>query len=234
MQRTVWSRLALTTAIGILNVVCATAATVYNTPGDWNGSRAVPTTLSDAAGEWPTGQLQWIVAQEGAALRYTYIFRNIISPSIGHYTLEVAGDCETDAACVTAAQKREGADGILLNINPAFIEFGTIHGIDYAIKFDTGDDGPQNDQVSYTFLSNRLPVWGDFYTKAGQTKLTNTGFGQITLESTGSYIARPGEALFQELDPASVPEPGSMWLLGTALLAAGMFRRHVRSRFTKR
>jgi hypothetical protein len=78
------------------------------------------------------------------------------------------------------------------------------------VKFDAGTD---SGSAVYSFVSNRLPVWGDIYIKGGAGNwLANEGLGDLDGEDVMQYVARPNGA---------IPEPAMLWIvaLGLGLLS---------------
>jgi PEP-CTERM motif len=84
------------------------------------------------------------------------------------------------------------------------------------VKFEFGGSSP----YTFSFDSNRAPVWGDIYIKGGSTSYAvNKG---VTLHgssmNTLDFVARP--------NGTAVPEPSSIVLVG--LCGAGVAWRRLR------
>jgi hypothetical protein len=191
-------------------------ATVYGEPADLSGSRTENggfVTGGDWGSDSLTQSLSWEITQLGGSWLYTYTFANFASPGISHFILDLTDDCvPNNPGCVT------DADGVLQfkefgveKGNPGFPVGSSIVGV----KFDFASD-------SYTFESNRAPVWGDFYLKGGASFAYNTGLTTSPLsESTLDFIARPNGTTPTDV----VPEPGTYALIGAGLGALALVRR---------
>lgn len=87
----------------------------------------------------------------------------------------------------------------------------------YGIKFDANNPY----QFTFTFASTLSPTWGDFFAKDGGFNFAiNTGF--FSADGAAGHIAVPGIA--------TAPEPGTLLLLGSSLLATGVLGRRLRKR----
>jgi hypothetical protein len=127
---------------------------------------------------------------------------------VSHLTLEVSPDVNTQT------------DFWDFNGDP--IEFGSYEGITNAMKLDYGDDG----QLEWSFRSNRVPTWGDFYAKGGRDSwLKNSGFNDLDPLDLSPSADVTNKILRPDTGYTPVPEPSTMILMGLGLAAAGVVRR---------
>lgn len=190
----------------------AGASPIYDTAAPMSGMRTVATPgLTTDDTDWLDAELLWsIVDNSDNTYTYTYTLKHFDRPGVSHLTLDitndaVSGDSFADSNAVTGF-KFNGSSS-------SAIEAGDKNGIIGAVKFDIGADG---DSLTYSFISNRLPVYGDVFVKGGQSSLTNTGFGDHDSETRTAtdFVARPNGA---------IPEPGTLVLLACSGL--GMLRK---------
>lgn len=200
-----------TVGITLALAQCVQADIVYGTSASAElvGSRNATSTITVNDTDWEDGVVTWnIVDQMDGTFTYTYTFTNFDKPAISHFTLDISDDAVADPDVVTGATfNGVGFDAI---------ELGDKDGITGAAKFDIGGvEGP----LTYSFTSNRSPVYGDFLLKAGSSSLaTNTGFGDQTLMTTASYIPRPNGV-------SAVPEPSAFLYFGLLGLITCGWRR---------
>jgi hypothetical protein len=192
--------------------------------GDWYGSRSVGSGVT-AAGEWATSgfNVRWAIdPAPGGLLRYQYWFTNDagapltanVKAGLSHWIFEVSPDFGT-AVFIPDGWGYEGPkDWTEATGNPGMPAAGV-----FGIK-------PSIDGGYYSFLTNRKPIWGDFYAKdGGGVYAYNTGFG--TEPAAGgpftNWIAVPDTDTFTR-----IPEPGTLGLVGGGLLGMGWLVRRRR------
>ncbi|MEF8792815.1 PEP-CTERM sorting domain-containing protein [Thiohalorhabdus sp.] len=219
-------------ALGLAFAPAVEAVPFYGEHADYEGTRSTDSNgLEFIEGDRNNPQLpnwdlilEWSITDNNdGTLDYEYTFSpdsgqtdSISHDSISHLTLDLSDNCVdsdglSDPGCVTNAQ----LDGDSLSSDA--LEFGDIDGISSAVKFDAGDDLA----VTYSFTSNRAPVWGDTFIKEGTWDAQNVGFGDTNLESETAYVARPNGT-------AQVPAPGTLALMAFGLLGLSWFSRRTR------
>lgn len=207
-------------ALAASMVTVASAAPVYGTFADLTGSRSIAGGGLAGSGNWTSGKsVEWEITLLGpTSWEYTYTFTGFSAPGISHMILDLTDDCIgqggalADQGCVT------GFSGDM-----EFREFGPepsnpgLPAPIIGVKFDVG-------QTSYTFVSNRAPVWGDIYVKGGSDSgVWNVGItNHATSESINEFVARPNGI-------SDIPEPVSMVLMGAGLVVLGYFGHRKRN-----
>ena len=201
-------------------VICALAApagasVIYGEAAPMSGSRSVATPgLLTTEPDWQDAVIEWSIVDNGdLTLTYTYTLTNFDRPGISYFTLDFSDDCVADSVLLDPDCL---ADFEFNDMPSNLLEPGDRDGIIGAVKFDVGADG----DLTYSFISNRMPVYGDLYIKGGHSALFNTGFGDhdSMLRTAEDFIARPD---------GIVPEPATLLLIAGGLVVLLRRRRPV-------
>jgi len=232
-------KVALTLVTGAL-IACA--APVYDTPADLSGNRG--TGLLNGGGLFGSGpaygqtgaglKVAWLITPATGGYNYSYTFSDYRGRGngISHFILELSQNCLTgdsrsledpncfknptvDGTATTSFEFNAWNSTSFGNSNPGLP--GTFHGV----KINGGGEAP----TTYTFFSDRAPVWGDFYIKGGGNPSNyayNLGITDHNSANTQSFIARPDTTV------AQTPEPASMALFGAGIGLIAVARRFAR------
>jgi hypothetical protein len=219
------TNLAAASAVFSLLIAVDAAATPV-LPGDFVGTRDADFLVGGIAASagWDLNfVLSWDIEQlQNGDWSYRYFFENTdnggpTTPDISHWIFEVsptftANDIFDDNFNVVGPDTFSPSQG---NSNPGLP--GDIFGV-------KADNVPDDTQL-FTFLSTRAPMWGNFYAKGGQEFAHNTGF-TLPLPTDPNadflnWIPVPDTTNGQ----GQAPEPGTLLLLGTALVALSRRRR---------
>lgn len=225
----------LTLSLCLAAAAAASATPVYGTPvlpADWTGQR---TLLADNSGGLnslgegnnpfqPGTGISWVISFNNVTNLYTYSYSFFVVSGedektpleMSHFILELSPGCiiEGQSDCISGFDGKtefrpDWADDVGKS-NPG------LPGSIYGVKFDEG-------LSTYTFVSDRNPVWGNFYAKKANDGLWNLG---LETEFSGSsntlyFIPRPDT----DSPAGQIPEPGTLFLLGAGLVALGLIRR---------
>lgn len=217
--------LALTLGVLATTAGTASAASVYGTDvafADWSGSRSGSGQIS---GDFGT-TISWTITQTAGVYHYSYTVT--ANKNISHLILEVSDTANSDnlsqyvrnvtGGTLTSGDPKQYTknDG---NSNPNLPDPGI-----YGVKLTPSGS---SETFTFTFDSDKAPVWGNFYTKGGQEFAYNsamdiTGFNSSDITK---FIARPDSI-------GAVPEPTSIVMMGlgaVGLIGVAVRRRKARS-----
>ena len=128
--------------------------------------------------------------------------------------------CSLDPNCITNGAKAvfgvySGTDQG--NSNAGFPSGASIDGV----KFGFGSP----DSTTYTFTSDRAPVYSDFFLKGGNGPFAyDAGLANPGSSDPNAFIARPDTTGQIGLDVAA-PEPGTLFLFGSGALLLALARK---------
>lgn len=151
---------------------------------------------------------------------YEYIFSGA-SKSVSHVILEVSSNFTVANIFSGTTPGYSGPNTYVQdNSNPGMPAGGV-----FGLKWNTSNDPLV---YSFTVVTNRMPMWGDFYAKDGVYQSNwvyayNQNFGTNTTEPIANGNAG-GWVLVPDTQTTVIPEPGTFLLLGTGLLGIAAIR----------
>ncbi|MBL0926712.1 MAG: hypothetical protein IBJ11_03545 [Phycisphaerales bacterium] len=221
-------RALVAAAVMAASMFCASAASAAPITGSLMTSTGVT-----AGGLWATQgfKIAWSIDQVNAGTwRYTYTLTNqtgvVLTPQSSHIILQTSSN-------FTSANLLTNPDGN-----------GTLDSIGTFSPSDPGNSNPNlpgnifgmkvttagTTTITFSFDSNRQPMWGDFYSKGGNAGTAwNKDFG-VTVANPNDYLNparnQAGGLIQKILVPDTlVPTPGAFGLAGVAGVLAVSRRR---------
>jgi hypothetical protein len=197
---------------------------IFGTLAPSTGTRTESANQITTGGSYATDSadltISWMISQDAvdpSLFDYVYKLSGASSPAIGHLIISLGSGCSGDPACLSGISSLTfGSYTSTSNggSNPGFPDSGSIDGV----KINFGN-------TTYSFTSDRAPVYGDFYLKGGSNSFAyNAGLANASSESATDFIATPGLAG----DPApavqDAPEPETTFLVGAGMIAVGLGR----------
>lgn len=211
-------------ALALTSIGACSAGTIFGTPAPLSGTVTAEDIVAAGGYASPDLTLTWVVSQDGQFFDYSYTITGYTTPSIGHFILSVSGGCSADPNCITGdaghvfGSYTATSNG---NSNPGFPSQVVLDGV----KFASGSA----DSSTYTFTSDRAPVFGDFYFTGGQTSWAyDPGLSNPSSTTITDFIARPDTVITNANDvfaPTQAPEPGSLFLFGGGAILVALGRK---------
>lgn len=185
--------------------------------GNVTGSRSSGNGIT-SGGDWTAFDLEFLITFDSNTSLWSYRYEFFVDdPDPSHFIFEVSTfitEDNIDAMILDELFAIEDDDPKMHGPDPGNPGF-PVGGDFYGVKAEELDGLPSPRVI--TFLSPQAPIWGDFYVKGGSDSFAfNTGIG--TDPTLGDAPFTNWIPVPDTVNGQSVPEPGTLLLLGAALL----------------
>lgn len=190
-------------------------------------------TIGNWATDSRTFSISWDISFDGSVYTYVYTLDGYAGPDISH--LAIAASDGRPGTIAFTEESVLGVSGYPIEVGNLYEKKLGAPGDLYGLKFDFGDEAP----FTYTLMTDRAPIWGSFFAKAGK----NSGAYNIGWSTWGDYLADTSIQGFvfdasqwiavpdSRMRPHSVvPEPTSLVSLGLGLASIGLIAVRARRR----
>ena len=224
-------RLYLISMALLLGCAYAPAAVIYSGALVWDAGES----QIKAVGDWQAEGLSfsWTVEElDSGFWSYSYTF-SIPGKDISHLIVETSPSLsEIDGLTSSAELATGGGQSYFFGTYSAVLQGSSNPQMPdemYGVKFNLGESATV---LTVSFTTDRQPIWGDFYAKAGgNTSLSvayNAGFTAGDMDpSIAAYPPGSPQVSDHILVPDTLPEPATMAVLlaGSGLLCLRRLRR---------
>jgi hypothetical protein len=193
-------------------------------------------TLAEFGSDNLSFTLDWSVSFDGTNYTYTYTLDGFDEPGISHFSISASdgrnGSDDFEEENVVFSSSGDDKEVGMLNEG----KFGAPSDL-YGIKFDDGGSNEGEAPTTYTLITDRAPVWGSFFAKAGsEAAAFNSGWQiwgdyladtsiQNFVFNSNEWIAVPDSLT---TITTAVPEPTSMAVGGLVMIGAAVSARRRR------
>jgi PEP-CTERM motif len=179
--------------------------------------------------------ITWAITPVAGHYHYVYELSGTTGPALGisHFALELSSTCTAGSTCISNATVNSSDVQSALNFGVNSSDNGDpgLPTAFYGVRFAPVVSSTQL-PITVAFDSDRTPIYGDFYVKAGQGVVGHGGAawnsGNTSANNSTAaidFIPRPDTGTVNE---SATPEPASFLLLGGGLVALGLVRRRQR------
>jgi hypothetical protein len=214
------------------------ASTIFGSPAPLTGSLTASSGEIIASPGYSGATVSWTITPDlnnSSLLDYTYVVSSGNGPALSHFILSLSSGCmpgasNFDSSCVGGISSTEF--GTYTSTSNGNSNIGLPAGDSITgVKFNTGS----TNSTTYSFTSDHMPVYGDFYFKGGQEFAYDAGLANPATATAGDFIARPDSTPVTCVSDCGVnvqdaPEPGSLLMLCSGMILCFGFSRVKRTR----
>ena len=222
---------------GFLVMAATVAATTPARAVSYSGSLSVGDTGLSAVGVWDNvaTTFRWVVDDTTTPGRWHYSY-TLATPGgpgagISHVIFEASDGFGFENLFAPATDPSDwisqAADGTEIQTHLPGPGNPDMPSSVYGIKFNAADNADAT-TLALSFDSDRVPVWGDFYAKAGQGALWNSGFSAADPTDGPADGSIEHHVLVPDTATILIPVPGALVLGSLGVVLVGWIRGYRR------